>query len=289
MRKVHPVARIVFIAPAVIWFCAAVIYPIFVSIYYSFFDWDGITAMRFIGVDNYFELVRDPLVGRVVMNSLTIAFFSVFFQIPLGLLLAVVLYNRRVKGRNFFRTLYFLPVVLSSAMIGILWSQIYNPNFGLINAILGRMGVQSPPVWLGDPNLALGSVIVVLIWQFIGYQMLLYYMALHNIPEELMEAAAIDGATPVKQFFKIQLPLLWPTISITILLVTVNSIRYFDLIWIMTGGGPNYASEVLATYLFRTAFRSLRFGYSSTISVLLLAVGALFVLINRRMLRANTD
>lgn len=291
MRKVHPVWRAVFVAPAVLWFCAAVIYPVCMAIYYSMFDWNGITPMVFNGLNNYIEMLRDPSVSRSLINSLKVAFFSVLFQLPLGMSFALLMYNPRVKGRGFFRTLFFLPVILSSAVVGILWSQIYNPNLGLLNALLALLGAQKPfPVWLGDSNLALYCVILVIIWQFIGEYMLIYYMALHNVSIDVMEYASIDGCKPMTLFFKIQLPLIWPVVRLTIILATINSIKYFDLFHIMFNGNNHLVkSEVLATYILRTAFRSMRFGYANTISVLLLVLGVAFLVLNNRLLKANND
>lgn len=290
MRKVHPAAQAAFVLPAVLWFCLIVIFPVFMSIYYSAFDWDGVTAKVFVGIGNYVEMFSDSIVRRSVSHSVVLALFSVIFQLPLGMFFALLLYNRRVKGRGFFRTLFFLPVILSSSMIGILWGQIYDPNFGLINSALAKLGMASPyPTWLADPKLALGCVIAVVIWQYIGNYMLIFYMALHNVSEDVMEYASIDGAKPLTLFFNIQLPLVWPTIRLTIILATINSLKYFDLIYIMTNGGPNYSSEVLATYVMRSAFSSMRYGYANAVSVLLLLLGILFLLLYNRLLKADQD
>lgn len=162
MKKIHPAVRCLFILPAVLWFFAAVIVPVLMAVYYSFFSWDGVTAKVFIRFDNYRELFKDPVVWKSLTNSLKMVFWCVLLQLPIGMAFSVILFNRKLKGRGFFRTVYFLPVVLSSSMIGILWGQIYDPNFGLLNGLLEAVGLkQLQQIWLGDMKLALGCIIAV--------------------------------------------------------------------------------------------------------------------------------
>ncbi len=277
MRKVHPGIRCLFVLPAVLWFCAAIVVPVCMAIHDSFYDWNGITEKVFIGIENYKELLGDEIVWKAMGHSLIMAFWCVLFQLPIGMFFAVILYNRKLKGRNFFRTAFFLPVILSSSLIGILWGQIFDPNFGMVNGILYQLGIKAQPLWLGDPKTSLGCVIAVVIWQFIGNYILIYYMALHNVSEDVIESAMLDGAKPFKMFFYIQLPLIWPVIRLTLILATVNSLKYFDLVYIMTGGGPNSSSEVLATYVLRTAFGSMRYGYGNAVAVVLLFLGVFFI------------
>ena len=187
MKKIHPAVRCLFILPAVLWFFAAVIVPVLMAVYYSFFSWDGVTAKVFIRFDNYRELFKDPVVWKSLTNSLKMVFWCVLLQLPIGMAFSVILFNRKLKGRGFFRTVYFLPVVLSSSMIGILWGQIYDPNFGLLNGLLEAVGLkQLQQIWLGDMKLALGCIIAVVVWQFIGNYILIYYTALHNISEDVL-------------------------------------------------------------------------------------------------------
>nr|WP_317283389.1 sugar ABC transporter permease [uncultured Sellimonas sp.] len=290
MKKVRLGTRLVFILPALIWFCAAIILPVIISIYYSFFDWDGISEKIFVGLQNYKEMINDKIVWKALINSLKMAFWSVVFQLPIGMFFAIVLCNKKIKGRNFFRTAYFLPVVLSSALIGILWTQIYDPNYGLINSFLDKLGLEEfKQLWLGDMKLSLGCVIVAVIWQFIGNYVLIYYMALHDVSEDVIESARLDGVNPLQMFFKIQLPLIWPVIRLTLILAVVNSLKYFDLVYIMTGGGPNSSSEVLATYVMRNGFNSMRMGYANTVAVLLLFLGIFFVVLFNKILAPKQE
>ena len=289
MRKVSPAIRCLFVLPAVLWFCAAIIVPVGMAVKDSFYSWDGITAKVFIGLDNYKELLHDEIVWKSLKHSLEMAFWCVLFQLPIGMFFAVILYNRKLKGRNFFRTAFFLPVILSSSLIGILWGQIFDPNFGLLNVILNFVGSSAQPLWLGDPKSSLGCVIAVVIWQFIGNYILIYYTALHNVSEDIMESAMLDGAKSFQLFTKIQLPLIWPVIRLTLILATVNSLKYFDLVYIMTGGGPNSSSEVLATYVLRTAFNSMRYGYGNAVAVVLLFLGVFFISLYNIILKNKED
>ena len=275
--------------PAVLWFFAAVIVPVLMAVYYSFFSWDGVTAKVFIRFDNYRELFKDPVVWKSLTNSLKMVFWCVLLQLPIGMAFSVILFNRKLKGRGFFRTVYFLPVVLSSSMIGILWGQIYDPNFGLLNGLLEAVGLkQLQQIWLGDMKLALGCIIAVVVWQFIGNYILIYYTALHNISEDVLESARLDGAGVLKLFRYIELPLMWPVIRLTLILATVNSLKYFDLVYIMSNGGPNHASEVLASYVVKNAFNSMRIGYANTVAVLLLVLGIFFIVLYNKILAPSS-
>ena len=160
---------------------------------------------------------------------------------------------------------------------------------GMINGILYQLGIEAQPLWLGDPKTSLGCVIAVVIWQFIGNYILIYYMALHNVSEDVIESALLDGAGPTRMFFNIQLPLIWPVIRLTLILATVNSLKYFDLVYIMTGGGPNASSEVLATYVLRTAFNSMRYGYGNAVAVVLLFLGIFFIVLYNILLKNREE
>lgn len=290
MKKVRTSTRLLFILPAVIWLSVIVILPVLVSVYYSFFDWNGITEKVFVGLRNYREMLKDEIVWNALKNSLKMAFWCVILQLPIGMFFAIMLCNKKLKGRNFFRTAYFLPVVLSSSLIGILWSQIYDPNYGLINSFLEKIGLSEwRQLWLGDVKLSLGCVIVAVIWQFIGNYVLIYYTSLHDVSEEVMESARLDGVNGIQMFFHIQLPLVWPTVRLTLVLATVNSLKYFDLVYIMTGGGPNSSSEVLATYIIRNAFSSMRMGYANAVAVLLLLLGVFFVVLFNKILTTKQE
>lgn len=284
-RKQRIASGIIFMSPALIIFSVIVIIPILVSAYYSLFDWNGISAKVFRQFDNYKRLLADPIVWKALKNSVYLTLGAFLIQLPIGMLLAVLL-TQKIKGSNLLRTLYFLPVMLSTAVLGILWGQIYDPNFGLLNHLLTKLGLENwTHAWLGDPKTALFAVIAVVGWQYIGFYIVIYFTALQGISEEVLESAKIEGAGQWRIFFKIQLPLIWPTLTFTILNCVINSLKYFDLIYIMTGGGPNHASEVLASYMMTNAFRLMDYGYGSAISTFLLVFGMLLAFVVNRLLR----
>ncbi|WP_139993534.1 carbohydrate ABC transporter permease [Paenibacillus paridis] len=277
-------SRLFFMGPALLIFLAVIIVPISMSIYYSFFQWDGVSAKVFNGFGNFNQLFHDPILWIALKNSVYLTLGALFIQLPVGLFLAIVL-GYKLRGSNFMKTIYFTPVMLSTAVLGILWGQIYDPNFGLLNNLLVQLGLdQWAHAWLGDEATALGSVIAVVAWQFIGFYIIVYFGALQGISDEVLEAARVEGAGEWKIIFSIQIPLIWPTITFTVLNCVINSLKYFDLIYIMTGGGPNNSSEVLASYMMKNAFRMMDFGYGSTISTFLLLFGLCLALIISKVL-----
>ena len=188
---------LIFLLPALILFCGVLIAPIGASVYYSFFDWKGIGAKTFIGLSNYKELFTSNSIGfmKALRNSLLLALLSVFLQLPLALGLALTL-GKNIKGERMFLSVYFMPVLISTVVIGQLWLKIYNPDYGILNVFLRKIGLESwTRIWLGDKNTALGAVFVPTLWQYVGYHMLLLYAGVKSVPMELREAAMLDGAT----------------------------------------------------------------------------------------------
>ena len=180
-------------------------------------------------------------------------------------------------------------MLLASVAIAQLWMKIYNPSNGMLNIFLMKLGIENPPAWLGDANLALYAIIVPTIWQYAGFYILIYYAALKNVPESLVEAARIDGASPFQIALKIKLPLIMNVVKVTIVLAAVGSLKYFDLIYIMTGGGPSGSSEVMASYMYNTAFNKFDFGYGSAIGFFLLVICLVATFIIQRLTIADKD
>lgn len=268
-----------FMGPALIIFSIIIIIPIIMSIYFSLFQWDAISPKIFNGINNYIRLLQDKVVWIALRNSLYLTLGALLIQLPVGLLLAVLL-NYKLRGSNFLKTIYFMPVMLSTAVLGILWGQIYDPNFGLLNNLLIKLGLGDwTHAWLGEEKTALFSVIAVVAWQYIGFYVVIYFSALQNIPEEVIEAAKVEGANDWQIFRHVQVPLIWSIITFTILNCVINSLKYFDLIYIMTGGGPNNSSEVIASYMMKNAFNLMDYGYGSTISTFLLVFGLILALL----------
>jgi raffinose/stachyose/melibiose transport system permease protein len=285
VRAALPIA--LFLAPAIFFLVVFLLYPLVSSFELSLLDWNGLgSGERFVGLDNWVRLAHDTLFWKALGNNLLLAFFSVLIQLPIALVLAVVL-DEASKGSRVLKILYFLPMLMSSVALGVLFKNIYDPNFGPINAFLSSVHLDGlVRDWLGDPSLALGSVIVVICWQNIPFYMVLFLAGLSSFPRELGEAARLDGASEKTIFWRIKLPHLQGTIRTGAMLAIVGSLRYFDLIFIMTDGGPEGASELMATYMFRTVFSSFQLGYGSTVAsamfIIVTIVASLTMRVTRR-------
>jgi raffinose/stachyose/melibiose transport system permease protein len=260
-------APAVFLAPAIGLLLLYLIYPLVESFRLSLLDWNGLGAEgRFVGLGNWRTLLGDPLFWHAARNNIVLAFFSVLIQLPIAVVLAVIL-DRAGRGSRILKILYFLPLLMSSVALGVLFKNFYDPNFGPLNAIFDAVGLGAlSQDWLGDTHLALGAVIAVVCWQNIPFYMVLFMAGLSSFPQEVNEAARLDGASEVTIFWSMKLPHLQSTFRTAALLAIIGSLRYFDLIYVMTGGGPEGASELMATYMYRTVFSSFQLGYGSTIA-----------------------
>lgn len=266
------IAATVFLAPALFLLIVFVLHPIISSFQISTTSWSGISPERtFIGLDNWRELATDSVFWGAFLNNITLMLLSLVFQVPFALLLATIL-DAAGKRFNIFKIIWFLPLLMSTVAVGFLFRFVLNANFGLITYFSGLFG-GGPVDLLGHPDRSHFAVIGVIAWRFIPFYMVLYLAGYSNLPEETYEAAIIDGATRGQYFWRVALPLLAPVIRSGAILSIVGSLSFFDLTFVMTGGGPNHASELMATYMYRNAFLSLRMGYGSTIA------SAMFILI----------
>ena len=276
-------AILIFTLPAALVFTMIVIVSIGTSFYYSLHDWDGITAKVFVGFSNYTRLFIGNKDGfaKALGNSLILAGLSIVGELIPATFFAIVL-ARGVKGEGFFRTVYFIPVLLSSVVLGQLWSMIYNPSYGLLNTVLEAIGLDAlARAWLGEQSTALISVFVVVIWQYIGYHMLLIYSGVKRIPADIFEAAEIDGANKIQTAFRIIIPLILPTIKTSMVLAVIGSLKMFDIIYVLTNGGPNHATEVASTLMYTTIFKKNLYGYGSAMAVFIIIECLVFtVLLN---------
>ncbi|MCZ8523187.1 MULTISPECIES: carbohydrate ABC transporter permease [Paenibacillus] len=252
--------------PAVLLFSFFVIVPVFWSAYYGFFDWKGIGAAKFIGFDNYAEVLKDEIFWLAFKNNMLIVAASVFGQIPVALLLALVL-TKSTLFQRFIRASVFMPMVLSSVVIGIIWGYIYHPQIGILNFLLDKAGLGEWKMqWLSDPKVSMYSLMVPIIWNYIGPYMLMFIAALQNISPEIDDAARIDGVGPARKLFSVKLPMIWDTVKVAVVLCISGSLKAFDLIYVMTGGGPAHSTELLASYMYNNTFNVFRFGYGSAVS-----------------------
>lgn len=272
---------VLFLLPGLLLFLVFVTYPIFQSIYYSFFDWNGFgPAEDFIGLDNFTRILTDKIFLQAVQHGILLVGLSVFIQLPLSLVLAVMV-ARDLPGRALYRTIFFLPYVLSEVITALIWLTLLNPDpdRGLINAILVLIPGVDPQAFLGNPDIVLQSLFVVLTWKYFGLHLLLFLTGLQNIPVEIEEAARIDGANRYQLFTKITIPLLGSTIRTSAYLSIIGSLQQFILVWIMTKGGPVNASEVMATYMYRFGFVRFWLGYGSAVAIVMFLISLFFSLI----------
>jgi raffinose/stachyose/melibiose transport system permease protein len=277
---------LLFLAPALLVFSLFLVYPMIQSVYYSFFNWKGFgPATDFIGLDNYVRILNDRKFLRAVQNGLLIVFLSLTIQLPLALVLALMV-GRSLPGRAFFRIVFFLPYVLSEVITAVIWRALYHPDphYGLINAILVNLGLPTIS-WLGDINVVMPAIFVVLTWKYFGFHMLLYMAGLQSIPAELEDAAKIDGASGFKIIWHIIIPLLKGTIRTTVYLSVLGSLQIFGLVWILTEGGPAGASETMATYLYRFGFIRFSLGYGSAVAVVMFIICITFSLIYQKVFK----
>lgn len=277
-------AILFFILPALILFTAILLIPIVMVIWYSLCDYTNLKTPVFIGLANYVKLfTNDPIMLTAIKNSLFFMIFSAVTQQIIGLLIAFLLTNIK-KGKNFFKNIYYLPSVLSSAALGLLWAFLFNPSFGL-NYLLEKIGIQGP-LWLMESEgfiiLPMWVIGFVATWQYMGQTMMLYMAQITGISPALYEAAAIDGATKTKAFRHVTLPLIKPMVATSLSLTCIGSLKFFDLIYTMTQGGPGNRTQVLATWLYFNGFDYLKMGYASAIGMVLLGMCLLLTfLINK--------
>lgn len=274
MKKLYSNKWIIFLflAPALFLFLGILVAPIFVSGYYSLFDWKGFGPKEFIGLSNYKELFSSKSIGfmKAFWNACLLAFFSVIIQLPFALFLALLLGKGR-KGERGFLSIYFMPVLISTVVIGQLWLKIYNPDYGVLNVALRALGLEDwAQIWLGDKKTALGAAFVPTLWQYVGYHMLLLYAGVKSVPPEYREAAMIDGANEIQVNRYIVLPYIKPILKISTIFAVTGSFKSFDLIYVLTNGGPNHATEVPSTLMISMLFLRNRYGMGSTIAFLLI-------------------
>ncbi|MER7112889.1 sugar ABC transporter permease [Saccharomonospora azurea] len=256
-------------APALVFFGAFALVPLVGVVALSLVYWDGISAMTWAGFDNWSDVLTDPSTWNAVWLSLQIMVFSWLVQTPISLLLGVLVAGRG-RYRALLGVLYFLPMLLSSAAIAIAFKALLDPNFGMSLAFNAQSLAQD---WLGDADLALYVVVFVIAWQFVPFHTLLYQAGVRQIPASLYEAAQLDGAGPVRQFFHITLPQLRYTIITSSTLMMVGSLTYFDLVFVLTGGGPGEATRMLPLHMYLTGFSSDEMGKASALAVLLVFTG----------------
>lgn len=267
----------IFVLPALTLYVLFVLIPIIYSIFLSFYQTDLMDKQNFIGLKNYKNLLNDKFFIKAVKNNLLLVIGSLIAHLPLALFFGNALF-KKVQGAKFFQSVFFLPSVICGAGVGLLFNMVYNSQFGLVNSLLDFLHLSGwKHAWLSEEKTVMFALIVVVMWKFVGYHMIIQLAAMKAIPQSLFEAAKIDGASNFQQFFNITLPLIRHVIKIDVILIITGSLKYFDLIWSMTKGGPNHASEVMATYMYYQGFRTLKFGYASAIGAIMLIMSMFII------------
>lgn len=271
-----------FLLPALVLYCLFVIAPIFQAIHYSGYKWNGLGSLdQFVGLRNFKTAFEDPVFTGALKHNGIIVLLSLCVQLPFALAIAWIL-NQRLRGRALLRLLFFMPFVLSEVVTAVVFTLMLQPH-GLVDQSLDKTGLDFLiKEWLADPGIALYSVFVAISWKYFGFHMVLYLAGLQQIPRELEEAAAIDGANPWQIFRYVTVPLLGPTIRISVFLSIIGAIQLFDLVWVMTGGGPVDSTNTMAIYMIDHGFKRFQFGYASAVAVIMLVVSLAFALAYQR-------
>lgn len=288
-KRSTAIVTTVFLVPVFFFIIVFIIYPIADSFWLSLHEWNGISSDRnFIGLENWKVLLTDSVFYKSFLNNIIIMVLSIVIQLPIAMAIAFLL---DVGGRklNILKMIYFLPMLMSSVAVGFLFKYAYDPQFGIISAIDSALGGQGMVDLLGNTTYAIYAVIVVICWQFIPFYMVYFLAGFSSIPVELYEAAIIDGATRGQYFWKIALPAMKGTIKSAAVLSLVGSLKYFDLIYVMTQGGPSGATELMATYMYKNAFQIMKMGYGSTIASAMFIIITTIALLTLRIINGREE
>lgn len=256
----------IFILPAMLGTLIFIIIPVICSFGLSFVKWDLLNPIQYVGLANYREIFTEPLFGKIFLNTLVFAISTSLLGVIIPLVLSVIL-NNKIRGSEFYKTAYFLPFITPMIVIGIVWQWIFDPNIGLLNKLL-HLHIN----WLYDTHWALPALIIVSVWKLIGYNMIIFLSSLSGISNSMFEAAKIDGAGPCKTFWYVTIPLMSPTIFFVIIITAISSFQVFDLIYLMTQGGPLDSTNVLVYAIYKNAFEYFNVGKASAIAYVLFVV-----------------
>ena len=286
-RRFSKLGPYLWVLPALTVYGIFKLYPLVSGLQMSLLRWDGIEDPRYIGLRNFEKILSDEMTSTVLMNNVHYALGTVVGKIILSLILAILL-HQALRGRTFYRTSLFMPVVMSFVVVGVLWSWLFNPQFGLINSFLRGLGLEFlVQDWLGDAAVALNSLILVDIWKWYGFHMVIFLAGLQSIPDELYEAARIDGASVWRQFLHVTLPMLQPVMIVNVTISVMGAFNVFDIPFIMTAGGPANATNVMALHIYIRGFKFYRFGFSAALSYVLLVIVTLVAAIQLKLMTSG--
>jgi multiple sugar transport system permease protein len=289
LPKTQAIAGYLFIAPAMLIFIVFTLLPVLYALFLSFTNYDVFTRRDWVGTLNYELIVEDLVAGGVYWEALrnTVVYTVVSIPISMGIGLGLaLLLNQRLRGLGIYRTVYYIPVVTSMVAVAMIWVQLFDPLYGVISNAIEAVGLPAVN-WLGDPNLAMPSIIAVSVWKVVGWNMLIYLAGLQGIPEYLKEAAAIDGANHWQTLWKIILPLLQPTTFFILVTSLIGAFQVFDQVYVMTSGGPANATTTLVHQIYNAAFRALDMGYAAAMSFVLFGVILVLSLVSLKVIRSE--
>ena len=266
------------------------IIPTFVGLYYSFFKWSGGPKKTFIGLDNYIKLFHDKIVWASFKNTLIFTFFMVVGQVGIAFIFTLFFTMKWLKWVEFHRRVMYLPSIIAPVVIGLIWQMIYNHQYGLLNQILRAAGLSDwIRPWLDDPKIAMYSVCIPVIWQYVGYYLVILMGAVATIPKDILEVAEIDGASGLQRTVYITIPLIWSTLKICLMMCIAGSLKAFDHILVMTGGGPGRATTVVSLYNYDTSFTHMKLGYANAMAVVILLISMAITVGSRKLMGGKND
>jgi raffinose/stachyose/melibiose transport system permease protein len=274
-----------FLAPILAVYLANAVLPIFISLFYSFFNWSGGRTMKFTGPGNYLELVRDMEFWKSACNNFIIVIICTVGQVGLALVVSFLLISRSLKFKEFHRTVIFFPVTVSALVIGFIWSLMYNKDYGLVNFFLRLLHLQRFILpWLDDPAYILITASIPVVLQYIGLYMIMFMGAIKSIPEEILECAGLDGCNDLQRSLHVTLPMIYDTFKVAVMICVSGTMKIFDHILVLTNGGPGKASQVLALYSYKISFDRMKLSYGATISIGILILSVVLTLGSRKLL-----
>jgi len=279
---------LLFVLPGLTLFVVFEVWPLLQAMLLSLFRWDGYSPSTFVGLDNYRSIAGDALFWAALRHAAVYAVGTVTAKIVLGLAIALLL-HQQLAGRAFFRSVAFAPALMSFVAVGLLWQLIYSPQQGLLNSALTILHLPSDISWLGDPNLSLPSLMVVDIWKYTGYHAILFLAGLTIVQKDLLEAAEVDGASSVQQFWHVTLPGIRAILVVNIVIAAAGALNTFDLVYVMTNGGPYRSTEMPITYMYRMGFANGALGYASAVAFVMFVIVSAVTLAILKFQRSDSD
>ena len=271
MKKKSSVSAYLFMLPALIIYLSVIIFPIGYSLYISAHAGNGIAKMKFVGIDNYIKMFKDPVMWISLKNTLIWILLTVLVTITVALILALLL-SKAFRGRTFFRAFFYFPCVISGISVAIIWRWIYNPQIGFINQFTKALGINFSQTWLSNEKVALYGLFAASLWQAVGQPMILFIAGIQAVPEDILEAADIDGAGKVRKFFSITAPLIKETFIMVISTLVIAAMKVYDIVKGLTDGGPNNSTQVLASYMYNQVYQYNNIGYGTAIAIFMVII-----------------